>query len=59
VQERGHRFVRDPDGRVFRENEIWRRSVDRTTGRTLSEERITVNRALVTYDVPASRFSHP
>ena len=51
--------MRDRDGRVFRENEIWRRSVDRTTGRTLSEERITVNRALVTYDVPASRFSHP
>jgi vancomycin resistance protein VanW len=58
VLERGHRFVRDTDGQVFRENEIWRRSVDRATGRTLSESRITANHVLVTYDVPASRFTH-
>jgi vancomycin resistance protein VanW len=56
VHERGHRFVRDADGQVFRENEIWRRTVDRTTGRTLGEERITTNRALVTYDVPPARL---
>ncbi len=57
IQERGHKFVRDPDGRVFRDNEIWRRSVDRRTGRMLGEELITANHALVTYEVPEWRFS--
>ncbi len=51
VEERGHRFVRDQVGRVFRENELWRRTVDRESGRTIAEERIAANRALVTYDL--------
>ncbi len=33
VEERGHRFVREPDGRVFRQNELWRRTIDRRNRR--------------------------
>jgi vancomycin resistance protein VanW len=49
VEERNHRFVRDPDGRLFRENELWRRTVDRRTGRELRVELITANHAEVKY----------
>ena len=36
-------------GRVYRHNEIWRRSVSRRTGRTVREERVKTNCALVKY----------
>jgi len=49
VVERGHRFVRDPDGRLYRENELWRRIVGRDTGETLREELVIVNHAEVKY----------
>jgi vancomycin resistance protein VanW len=45
IEERGHRFVRERDGAVFRNNELWRRTVDRRTGDTLSVELITRNHA--------------
>ncbi len=49
VEERRHRFVREPDGRVCRENELWRRTIDRTTGDLVREELIAANYAEVTY----------
>lgn len=51
VEERAHRFVRGTDGRVFRENELWRRTVDRRTGETVSVELITRNHAEVGYPI--------
>jgi vancomycin resistance protein VanW len=51
VEERDHRFVRGGGGRVFRENELWRRTVDRRTGDTVSFELITRNHAEVGYGV--------
>jgi len=51
VEERDHRFVRGDDGRIFRENELWRRTVDRRTGETVSFELITRNHAEVGYGV--------
>ena len=57
VEERDHRFVRDPDGRVRRRNELWRRSVDRRTGVLAATEPIAVNDSLVRYAVPAALIS--
>jgi vancomycin resistance protein VanW len=51
VDEREHRFVREPDGRVFRHNELWRRTVDGRTGETVSVELITRNHAETGYQV--------
>jgi vancomycin resistance protein VanW len=51
IDERDHRFVRGPDGHVFRDNELWRRTVDRRTGDTVGAERITRNHAEVGYPV--------
>lgn len=59
VEEREHRFVRGPDGRVYRENELWRRTVDRRTGDTVAAERITRNHALVGYPVDPARLGRP
>ena len=52
VEEEGHRFVLEPDGVVYRENELWRRSVDRRTGATLARTLLTRNHAIVGYPVP-------
>jgi vancomycin resistance protein VanW len=52
VEERDHRFVRAADGRVFGENELWRRTVDRRTGETVSLDLLTRNHAEVRYAVP-------
>ena len=51
VEERDHRFLRGDDGRVFRENKFWRRTVERRTGETVSFELITRNHAEVGYRV--------
>jgi vancomycin resistance protein VanW len=51
VVERGHRFVRGPDGRTYRDNELWRRTTERATGATLREELVTVNHAEVKYPI--------
>jgi vancomycin resistance protein VanW len=51
VEEREHRFVREHDGRVFRHNELWRRTNDRRTGQLVSVELITRNHAEVGYQV--------
>lgn len=51
LEEREHRFVRREDGN-FRQNEIWRRAVDKRTGNTLREELLVSNFALVKYALP-------
>jgi vancomycin resistance protein VanW len=56
VEERGHRFVGGLDGCVFRENELWRRTVDRRTGETIDVQLITRNRAQVGYEVDPARL---
>jgi len=59
VEERAHRFVMGPGGRVRRRNELWRRSVDRRTGDVTATEPIAVNDSLVRYPVPAALISAP
>ena len=53
VEERQHAFRRAPDGRVFRDNELWRRTVDQASGRTIELALITTNHAEVKYALPA------
>lgn len=50
VFEVGHRFEAAPEG-VVRCNEVWRRSVDRATGRVVDEELLMRNRSRVGYEV--------
>lgn len=50
VYEVGHRFEWDGD-HVVRCNEIWRRAVDRVSGRVVSDERLMTNRSRVAYPV--------
>ncbi|WP_438432996.1 VanW family protein [Gorillibacterium sp. sgz500922] len=51
IEERNHRFLRQ-NGRNYRQNEIWRKRVDRGTGRVVGEERIIGNYAEVRYELP-------
>lgn len=50
IEEREHRFFRRDD-KVYRANELWRRTVDRRTGETVSLEPIMENCAEVKYPV--------
>lgn len=50
VFEKNHRFL-SLGGRNFRENEIWRRSVDRRTGNPVAEEMLVKNHAEVKYEL--------
>lgn len=49
VEERGQAFRRSPDGRLYRDNELWRRTVDRETGRIVDDHRFATNHAEVKY----------
>jgi vancomycin resistance protein VanW len=51
VEERDHRFIREPDGTVYRENELWRLTLDAATNEVTVEELVTRNRAEVRYPV--------
>jgi vancomycin resistance protein VanW len=56
VEARDEEFVRhpgDPQGRVWRRNEIWRTLVSRRTGDVVGEELVKRNCALVKYPPPA------
>jgi vancomycin resistance protein VanW len=59
VDELGHRFVREADGAVYRENELWRRAVDRRTGETVQRTLLTRNHSLVSYPVPDGLVETP
>ena len=50
VFERNHRFIRLGD-KYYRENEIWRSSVDRRTGNTIREELLVKNFSEVKYEL--------
>lgn len=52
VEERNHAFHRLADGRVYRDNELWRRTVDRATGETVDLALLTANHAEVKYALP-------
>ena len=52
VEEEGHRFTVGPDGRTYRDNELWRRTIDRATGNTVGLELGTRNHSLVQYPLP-------
>ncbi|MDI1241384.1 MAG: VanW family protein [bacterium] len=52
VFERNHRFL-NRDGKNFRENEIWREVIDRTTGNRVREELVVSNFSEVKYELPA------
>lgn len=59
VEEVGHRFVRGDHGQVFRDNELWRRTVDRDTGRTIDRSLVTRNHSLVAYPVAPALLDGP
>jgi len=50
VVEKAHRFTR-ANGKVYRENEIWREIIDRRTGIRVGEEMIAANHAEVKYEL--------
>ncbi|MBP1966240.1 VanW family protein [Paenibacillus aceris] len=50
VEERNHRFL-EKEGRTYRENEIWRRVIDKRTGNTAKEEQMLHNFSEVKYDL--------
>lgn len=54
LEEREHRFVRRENGN-FRQNEIWRRIVDKRTGNTVREELLVSNFSLVKYELPIEK----
>jgi vancomycin resistance protein VanW len=51
--EKNHRFLQQ-EGQNFRQNEIWRRAVDRRSGETVREELLVANFAQVKYALPES-----
>ncbi len=56
VFERAHRFLRR-DGKLFRENEIWREVIDRRTGDRTREELLVKNFAEVKYEIDPEQFA--
>ncbi|MEQ1606224.1 MAG: VanW family protein [Pyrinomonadaceae bacterium] len=50
VFEKNHRFL-IKDGKNFRENEIWRKMIDRRTGNLVAEEMLVKNYAEVKYEL--------
>lgn len=50
VFEKNHRFLQK-DGKNFRENEIWRETIDRKTGNKVREEMLVKNFAEVKYEL--------
>jgi vancomycin resistance protein VanW len=50
VLEKNHRFLNE-DGKNFRQNEIWRETIDRRTGNHLLEEMLVKNFAEVKYEL--------
>ena len=57
VEERAHRFLRDATGRVYRENELWRTTIDRRTGALAKTELVARNHCEVKYPVSADMLA--
>lgn len=49
--EQNHRFLQQ-EGQNFRQNEIWRRAIDRRSGETVRQEMLVANFAQVKYALP-------
>lgn len=58
IEERNHQF-HVKDGKNYRENEIWRRVVDKKTGLTMTEELLVHNYSEVKYEIPSAKPSVP
>ena len=56
IEEHSPRFTRGVDGAVYRDNELWRRVVDRMTGATIERRCIARNHARVAYPVAEDRL---
>jgi len=57
IEERKHRFIMS-DGKNFRENEIWRRTVDKKTGNTVQSELMIKNFSEVKYEIIQEKVEH-
>lgn len=51
IEERDHQFLKR-DGKNYRQNEIWRKTVDKRTGQTIKEELLIKNFSEVKYPIP-------
>lgn len=51
IEERNHQFVKE-NGRNFRENEIWRKVIDKKTGEFVEESLLIKNFSEVKYEIP-------
>jgi vancomycin resistance protein VanW len=51
IEERNHKFIKEM-GKNYRQNEIWRRTVDKRTGKNIDEEMIIINFSEVKYEIP-------
>ena len=58
VEEREHRFFRRDD-RVYRANELWRRTIDKRTGETTGQTLLMANCAEVKYPVAEEMLQQP
>lgn len=56
VIEKNHRFLKK-DGKIYRENEIWRETIDRQTGNHLQEELLVKNFSEVKYQPDLEKIS--
>lgn len=50
IEERNHQFLKR-EGKIYRQNEIWRRTVDKRTGLTVKEELLIKNFSEVKYPI--------
>ena len=51
IEERNHQFLKR-DGKNYRQNEIWRKTVDKRTGQKVKEELLIKNFSEVKYPIP-------
>ena len=51
IEERNHRFLKQ-NGKNYRENEIWRKTIDKRTGEMVNEELLIKNFSEVKYPIP-------
>lgn len=52
IEERNHQFLKR-DGKNYRQNEIWRKTIDKVTGNIVKEELLIKNFSEVKYPIPS------
>lgn len=55
LEERNHQFIQQ-NGKNYRENEIWRKRIDKKTGQMVNEELLIKNFSEVKYPIPNSNL---